>query len=46
MEHTFTTTCTEEKEYKLADLKPFEVDLLKRVIEICHEARAAESRST
>ena len=30
-----------EQEYKLADLKPFEVDLLKRVIEICHEARAA-----
>lgn len=30
-----------EQEYKLSDLKPFEVDLLKRVIEICHEARAA-----
>ncbi len=41
MEHTFTTSYNEEREYKLADLKPFEVDLLRRVIEICHEARAA-----
>ncbi|MDR1319144.1 MAG: nucleoside deaminase [Treponema sp.] len=29
----------EENEYKLSDLKPYEVDLLKRVIEICWEAR-------
>ena len=35
METTFTRTYEEEKEYKLSDLKPYEVDLLKRVIEIC-----------
>ena len=39
METTFTRTYEEEKEYKLSDLKPYEVDLLKRVIEICWEAR-------
>lgn len=35
----FEVNYTEEKEYKLSDLKPFEVDLLNRVIEICWEAR-------
>lgn len=35
----FITTYSEEKEYKLADLKDFEVDLLRRVIDICWEAR-------
>lgn len=41
MEQTFTTTYSEAQEYKLADLAPFEVGLLKRVIEICRESRAA-----
>ncbi len=35
----FSVDYNEEKEYKLADLKPFEVKLLERVIEICREAR-------
>ena len=38
MNHNFSVNF-EEKEYKLSDLKPFEVDLLKRVIDICWEAR-------
>lgn len=37
---TFCTVYTEEKEYKISDLKDWEVGLLKRVIEICFEARA------
>lgn len=37
-EKTFTTKY-EEAEYKLADLAPREVELLRRVIEICFEAR-------
>lgn len=35
----FSTNYTEAKEYKLSDLSDREVELLKRVIEICYEAR-------
>ena len=35
----FVTDYQEEKEYRLSDLAAREVDLLKRVIEICREAR-------
>ena len=41
MEHIFTATYREESEYKLSDLEPFEAELLRRVIKICFEARAA-----
>lgn len=36
---TFTVSYEQAKEYKLSDLKDHEVKLLKRVIEICWEAR-------
>lgn len=39
MKETFTVTVEREEEYKLSDLKDFEVKLLKRVIEICAEAK-------
>lgn len=35
----FDTTYTEDREYKLSDLKDWEVGLLKRVIQICFESR-------
>lgn len=35
----FRITYEEKETYRLSDLKPFEVDLLKRVVEICWEAR-------
>lgn len=40
MKKTFAIEYEERQEYKLSDLKPYEVDLLKRVIEIGWEARA------
>jgi len=36
---TFTATYQAESAYQLSDLQPFEVDLLKRVIQIAWEAR-------
>jgi len=39
MEKTFSRTYSEEKSYKLSDLKPYEVELLKRVVEVCRQAK-------
>lgn len=39
MKQEFKVTYEEAESYRLSDLKPFEVDLLKRVVEICWEAR-------
>ncbi|MFV0352918.1 MAG: nucleoside deaminase [Oscillospiraceae bacterium] len=38
-EKTLVITYNEDPEYRLSDLKPHEVKLLQRVIEICQEAR-------
>lgn len=39
MKRNFSVDYEQDKEYKLSDLKPFEIDLLKRVIELCFESR-------
>lgn len=39
MKKEFVVEYEENESYKLSDLKPYEVDLLKRVIELCWEAR-------
>lgn len=41
MQRKFEVTYEEQESYKLSDLKPYEVELLKRVVEICWEARRA-----
>lgn len=39
MQKTYTQTYEEKDSYRLDELKPFEVDLLKRVVEVCREAK-------
>ena len=39
MEKTYCRKYEEKESYKLGDLKPFEVALLKRVVEVCREAK-------